>query len=321
LLGLGVGRLLAVDMNENGLYLLEQRFRREFPDGRIDVQLADIRDRERVQTLFETFRPQDVFHAAAHKHVPLLEAAPCAAVKNNVGGTRHVLEAAERTGVECVVCSSTAKAAAPTSVVGATQRAGGPMTRAVARRSGLRGCAARFGNVLGSDGSVVPLFRQQIEAGGPVTITHPDVRRYFMTIPEAVGLVLKSAYGRFGELCVLNMGEPIRIIDLARQMIAMAGLVPERDIRIVVTGLRPGEKLNEELVSEDEQVTPQADGKIQVVNGPPPPPDLWELVAELERAARDEDPDRVRMLLKTLVPTYTPLEGEQVRASAAAVAS
>lgn len=321
LLGLGVGRLLAVDMNENGLYLLEQRFRREFPDGRIDVQLADIRDRERVQTLFETFRPQDVFHAAAHKHVPLMEAAPCEAVKNNVGGTRHVLEAAERTGVECVVFISTDKAVAPTSVMGATKRIGELMTRAVARRSGLRGCAVRFGNVLGSDGSVVPLFRQQIEAGGPVTITHPDVRRYFMTIPEAVGLVLKSAYGRFGELCVLNMGEPIRIIDLARQMIAMAGLVPERDIRIVVTGLRPGEKLNEELVSEDEQVTPQADGKIQVVNGPPPPPDLWELVAELERAARDEDPDRVRMLLKTLVPTYTPLEGEQVRASAAAVAS
>lgn len=304
LMGVGIGQLLAVDINENGLYLLEQRIRREFPGGRFAVQLADIRDRRRVMAIVDEFRPQDVFHAAAHKHVPLMEAAPCEAVKNNVVGTRHLLEAAERAEVECLVFISTDKAVAPTSVMGATKRIGEIMARAVAARSSLRACAVRFGNVLGSDGSVVPLFRQQIEAGGPVTITHPDVRRYFMTIPEAVGLVLKSAYGRFGELCVLNMGEPIRIMDLARQMISMAGLVPERDIPIVVTGLRPGEKLNEELITGDERVTLHADGKIQVVQGPPPPADIWKLVDALEQAAVSEDPVQVRALIKALVPTY-----------------
>ena len=304
LVDLGIGQLLAVDMNENGLYLLEQQFKRRLRPGVFSVQLADIRDGDRVASLVDAFRPQDIFHAAAHKHVPLMEAAPCEAVKNNIVGTRHVLEAAERYGVECLVFISTDKAVAPTSVMGATKRIGEMMTRAVSARSSLRGCAVRFGNVLGSDGSVVPLFRQQIEAGGPVTVTHPDVRRYFMTIGEAVGLVLKSAYGRFGELCVLNMGEPIRIMDLARQMISMAGLVPDDDISIVITGLRPGEKLNEELVTDDERVTMRADGKIQVVEGPPPPADVWALVDALARAADAEDADEVRSHLKRLVPSY-----------------
>lgn len=304
LMGLGVARLLAVDINENGLYLLEQRFKRDFPGSRFSVQVVDIRDRRRVDTLMQQFRPQDVFHAAAHKHVPLMEASPCEAIKNNIVGTRHVLQAAARANVECVVFISTDKAVAPTSVMGATKRVGEIMTRALTAESSVRGCAVRFGNVLGSDGSVVPLFRQQIENGGPITITHPDVRRYFMTIPEAVGLVLKSAYGRFGELCVLNMGEPIRIMDLARQMISMAGLVPDRDIEIIVTGLRPGEKLNEELVTDEEQVTLRADGKIQVVEGPPPPPDIWRVVEQLEEAAKAEDVDGALTLLKLLVPTY-----------------
>jgi FlaA1/EpsC-like NDP-sugar epimerase len=304
LMGLGIGSLVAVDINENGLYLLEQRFKREYPDERFIAQLADIRDLHRVELLMQTYRPQDVFHAAAHKHVPLMEAAPCEAIKNNVIGTSHVLHAAERAGVECLVFISTDKAVSPTSVMGATKRIGEIMTRAVSERSPVRGCAVRFGNVLGSDGSVVPLFRQQIESGGPVTITHPDVRRYFMTIPEAVGLVLKAAYGRFGELCVLNMGEPIRIMDLARQMIAMAGLVPDSDIEIKITGLRPGEKLNEALVAEDERVTDRADGKIQVVEGPPPPPNLWELVQRLGESAAADDTQRAMTLLKLLVPTY-----------------
>lgn len=304
LLGLGTGQVLGVDINENGLYLLEQRFKREFPGGRFVVQLADIRDRRKIEVLMERFRPQDVFHAAAHKHVPLMEAAPCEAIKNNVLGTSHVLHAAERANVECLVFISTDKAVAPTSVMGATKRIGEIMTRAISERSAVRGCAVRFGNVLGSDGSVVPLFRQQIESGGPVTITHPDVRRYFMTIPEAVGLVLKAGYGRYGGLCVLNMGEPIRILDLARQMIAMAGLVPDKDIQITVTGLRPGEKLNEELVTDDERVTLRADGKIQVVEGPPPPQNLWDVVSRLGAAAEAEDTAQAMKLLKLLVPTY-----------------
>jgi len=189
-------------------------------------------------------------------------------------------------------------------VMGATKRVGELMTRAVARRGNLRGCAVRFGNVLGSDGSVVPLFRQQIGAGGPVTITHPDMRRYFMTIPEAVGLVVKAAYGNSGDLCVLDMGEPVRILDLARQMISMAGLVPEVDIQIEVTGLRPGEKLNEELMMEDEEIISSVGDKIQVITGPQPPPHLWQLLADLSRAAAAEDESRVRALLKTIVPTY-----------------
>jgi FlaA1/EpsC-like NDP-sugar epimerase len=304
LVELGVGQLFAVDINENGLYLLEQRFRREAPAASVATYLADIRDAGRLDALLQHCRPQDVFHAAAHKHVPLMEAAPCEAIKNNVLGTRNLLHAAERLPVECLVFISTDKAVAPSSVMGATKRVGEIMTREVARRSGIRGCAVRFGNVLGSDGSVVPLFKQQIEAGGPVTITHPDVRRYFMTIPEAVSLVLKAAYGRYGELCVLDMGEPIRILDLARQMIGMAGLVPDQDIEIVVTGLRPGEKLNEELMTEDEEVTLRAEDKIQVISGPPPPEHLWETIATLEDAAGHEDAAHALEVLQVIVPTY-----------------
>jgi FlaA1/EpsC-like NDP-sugar epimerase len=252
----------------------------------------------------QRFLPQDVFHAAAHKHVPLMEAAPCEAVKNNVIGTSHVLRAAERVGVECVVFISTDKAVAPTSVMGATKRVGEIMTRAITERSKVRGCAVRFGNVLGSAGSVVPLFMQQIEAGGPVTVTDPEVRRYFMTIPEAVGLVLKAAYGRAGELCVLNMGEPVRILDLARQMIVMTGHVPDVDIKIVVTGLRPGEKMNEELMMEDEEVTLRTDGRIHVVRSAAPRADLWDIVKEFGLAAADEDVSRTLDLLKVLVPSY-----------------
>jgi FlaA1/EpsC-like NDP-sugar epimerase len=303
LLSLGVNQLLAVDINENGLYLLERRLRKTY-NGRLQVDVVDIRDRGRVESLMARFSPHDVFHAAAHKHVPLMEAAPAEAIKNNVGGTGHVLLAAEKLRVERFVFISSDKAVAPSSVMGATKRVGELMTRAVAQRSNLRGCAVRFGNVLGSDGSVVPLFRQQIEAGGPLTITHPDMRRYFMTIPEAVGLVLKSAYGNFGELCVLEMGEPVRILDLARQMISMAGLVPDVDIQIEFTGLRPGEKLNEELMMEDEEATCSVGDKIQVITGPQPPPHLWQLLAELDRAAAAEDETRVRALLKTIVPTY-----------------
>jgi FlaA1/EpsC-like NDP-sugar epimerase len=304
LVELGVGQLFAVDINENGLYLLEQRFRREAPAASVTTHLADIRDAARLDALLQHCRPQDIVHAAAHKHVPLMEAAPCEAIKNNVLGTRNLLLAAERLPVECLVFISTDKAVAPSSVMGATKRVGEIMTRDVAQRSGIRGCAVRFGNVLGSDGSVVPLFKQQIEAGGPVTITHPDVRRYFMTIPEAVSLVLKAAYGRYGELCVLDMGEPIRILDLARQMIAMAGLVPDQDIEIVVTGLRPGEKLNEELMTEDEEVTLRAEDKIQVISGPPPPGHLWDTLAHIEDATSREDAARALELLQVIVPTY-----------------
>ena len=304
LLAAEAGELVAVDLNENNLYLLEQRLRQQHPGMRLVPQNADIRDRARMRWLVREFRPQDVVHAAAHKHVPLMEAVPCEAIKNNVLGTRNLLQAAEAGAVERFVFVSTDKAVAPTSVMGATKRIGEMMARDLAGRSAMRCCAVRFGNVLGSDGSVVPLFRQQIAAGGPVTITHPEVQRYFMTIGEAVGLVLKAAYSNFGELCVLEMGEPLRILDLARHLITMAGLVPEVDIPIVFTGLRPGEKLHEALLTEEEEASFRVDAKIHVVKGPPPPSDLWDRLAELEVAAECEDAERVRELLPALISSY-----------------
>lgn len=304
LLAAEVGELVAVDLNENNLYLLEQRLRQQHPGVRLVPQIADIRDRARMRWVVRQFRPQDIVHAAAHKHVPLMEAVPSEAVKNNVLGTRNLLQAAEAGAVERFVFISTDKAVAPSSVMGATKRIGEMMVRDLAARSAVRCCAVRFGNVLGSDGSVVPLFRQQIAAGGPVTLTDPEVQRYFMTIGEAVGLVLKAAYSNFGELCVLEMGEPLRILDLARHLITMAGLVPEVDIPIVFTGLRPGEKLHEALLTEEEEATFRVDSKIHVVKGPPPPSDLWQRLAELEIAAECEDAERVRELLPALVPSY-----------------
>jgi FlaA1/EpsC-like NDP-sugar epimerase len=299
-----VSTLLMTDINENGLYILQRRLERESPGTIARAEVADIRDSCRMQTLVARFEPQDVFHAAAHKHVPLMEAAPCEAVKNNVLATWELAKTADICGVERFVFVSTDKAVRPTSVMGATKRVGEAVVRAVGSRSCTRFCAVRFGNVLGSAGSVVPLFREQIGAGGPVTVTHPDVRRYFMTISEAVGLVLKAAYADYGELCVLDMGEQIRIVDLARHMITMAGLAPDLDIPIVFTGLRPGEKLFEELLTEDEESTSLATNKIFVAASPAPPADLEERIEELANAVRAEDPERVIALLQRLVPSY-----------------
>jgi FlaA1/EpsC-like NDP-sugar epimerase len=299
-----VGELIAVDINENNLYLLEHELRQRHPKAKLVTQLADIRDAGRVESLMRRFKPQDVFHASAHKHVPLVEAAPCEAIKNNVLGTSHVLAAAERAGVECFVFISTDKAVMPSSVMGATKRVGEMLTRAIGRRSSMRCCAVRFGNVLGSQGSVVPLFQQQIAAGGPVTITDREARRYFMTIREAVGLVLRAGYHHPGELCVLDMGDPIPILDLARHLITMAGLVPDVDIPIVITGLRPGEKLTEQLLTEDEESAVKSDGKIHVVEAAPPPADLWQRITLLKDAAYAEDAERTLELLRDLVPSY-----------------
>jgi FlaA1/EpsC-like NDP-sugar epimerase len=259
-----------------------------------------------MRALFVRYRPQDVFHAAAHKHVPLMEASPCEAVKNNILGTLNVARAAEDAGAERFVFISTDKAVRPSSVMGATKRVGEKIVRAMARRSATRFCAVRFGNVLGSDGSVVPLFRRQIARGGPVTVTHPEVRRYFMTTAEAVGLVLKSAYGDYGTLCVLDMGEQLRIADLARHMITMAGLVPDVDIPIAYTGLRPGEKLSEELLTEEEEQAIRVHDKIFVAQSPPSPDDLEDRINELAVAAAAEEHERVLVLLRELVPSYMP---------------
>jgi FlaA1/EpsC-like NDP-sugar epimerase len=296
--------LLMVDINENALYLLQRRLEREHPEVISHAAVADIRDACRMQRLVAEFKPQDIFHAAAHKHVPLMEAAPCEAVKNNVLATWELARTADACGVERFVFISTDKAVRPTSVMGASKRVGELIVRAVGRNSATRFCAVRFGNVLGSAGSVVPLFREQIAAGAPVTVTHPEVRRYFMTISEAVGLVLKAAYSDYGELCVLDMGEQIRIIDLAKHMISMAGLVPDVDIPIVFMGLRPGEKLFEELLTEDEESASLVTDKIFVTRSPAPPADLDQHLEALASAVRVEDRGRVLGLLHLLVPSY-----------------
>ncbi len=307
LLRAGLSSLVMADMNENGLYLLGRRFAREFPRAAIALEVADIRDPGRIRSLFLRHRPHDVFHAAAHKHVPLMETAPGEAVKNNVIGTRNVAEAAAEAGADRFVYISTDKAVRPTSVMGTSKRVGEMIVRDLARRSRrTRFCAVRFGNVLGSAGSVVPLFREQIAAGGPVTVTHPEVRRYFMTVSEAVALVLRAGYGDCGELCVLDMGDQIRIADLARHMITMSGLVPDADVRISFTGLRPGEKLFEELLTEEEERTRQVQDKILAAECPAPPEDLHARIRDLAEAAAEGRATRILELFRQLVPTYRP---------------
>jgi FlaA1/EpsC-like NDP-sugar epimerase len=249
--------------------------------------IADICDETRVSDLFAAERPDVVFHCAAHKHVPMMEANPGEAVKNNVLGTRRVADASLRAGCSAFVLVSSDKAVNPASVMGATKRCSEIYVQSLAHRSVTRFVAVRFGNVLGSSGSVVPIFRRQIEAGGPITVTHPDMKRYFMTIPEASQLVMQAgAIGQGGEIFVLDMGEPIRILDLAREMIARAGLRPEEDIAIKFTGIRPGEKLHEQLASDNERTRPTSHGKIRV----------WQLTA-----ASEEQVDKMLTILSEVV--------------------
>ncbi len=297
-------RLVMADINENELYLLLRRLEHDFKGAPISAEIVDIRDEGRINALFSAVKPQDVFHAAAHKHVPLMEWAPCEAVKNNVMGTANVARAADACGAERFVYISTDKAVNPTSVMGVSKRVGEKIVRRMAKRSKTKFRAVRFGNVLGSAGSVVPIFREQIARGGPVTVTDPEVKRYFMTIQEAVGLVLKAGYADYGELCVLDMGEQIRIQDLARHMITMTGQVPDVDVKIVYTGLRPGEKLFEELLTEEEERTQEAVRKIFVAQCPPVSDDLEEKVAALSSAANAEDRERVLAIFKEMVPSF-----------------
>ena len=257
-----------------------------------------------MRLLGERYRPQDVFHAAAHKHVPLMEDAPEQAVRNNVFGTLHVAAMADACGAQRLVLISTDKAVKPSSVMGATKRIAELVIRDMGARSRTRMTAVRFGNVLGSAGSVVPIFKEQIARGGPVTVTHPECTRYFMTIPEAVGLVLLAGLGGYGEVCVLDMGEPIRIADLARNLVTMAGLVPGKDIAIAYTGLRPGEKLHEELLTEEEEHTQQVRNRILVARCPAPPRDLRARLDELLLLADRGDGVAIRRAIGLIVPSY-----------------
>ena len=317
LLRCGAGTLVMVDINENELYLLKLRLQAQWPGVRIESEIADIRDAGRISALFARYRPQSVFHAAAHKHVPLMESAPCEAVKNNVFGTINVAEAAHRCGAERMVYISTDKAVRPTSVMGATKRVGELVVRAIGQRSKTQFVAVRFGNVLGSAGSVTLIFREQIATRRPVTVTHPDVRRYFMTTREAVSLVLRAGFSGRGGLFVLEMGEQIRILDLARHMITMSGLIPNVDVPIVFTGLRPGEKLFEELLTEAEEQTVQLERKIYTVAGTDVPAALAAMLDRLREAAESEQGDAVKDVLKALVPSFVPDGGVQAPAEGA----
>lgn len=305
----GAKSVVLCDINENDMYFLFRDLREHHPEVDVYAEVVDIRDGGRLAQLMERFQPQDVFHAAAHKHVPLMESAPSEAVKNNVLGTLKVATAAHEHGADRFVLISTDKAVHPTSVMGASKRAAELVVRDLARRSKTRFTAVRFGNVLGSAGSVVPLFKKQIAAGGPVTVTHPEVRRYFMTIPEAVGLVLLAGLGGHGELCILDMGEPIRILDLARHMITMSGLVPDVDIKVEFTGLRQGEKMTEDLMTEEEEATQQVRAKIFAVRAAPPPPELLDLVEKMAKAAEKQDRAAILAAMKGLVPSFAPQDG------------
>ncbi len=297
--------LVLLDRYENGLYGVGRQLARASGAVMAHEVIADVTDGARVRAVLAEYRPDIIFHAAAHKHVPLMEANPCEAVKNNVLGTRLLSEAAEREGVSRFVLISSDKAVNPSSVMGATKRVAELMMQRHAARADCAFVAVRFGNVLGSSGSVVPLFLEQIAAGGPVTVTHPDVERYFMLIPEAVHLVLHAAaIGQPGALYVLEMGEPIRVLDLARNMIRLSGFVPEADIPITFIGLRPGEKLTEDLTGPDESVEASSVEKILRVRttGAVDGTCFDARVAELERLAAEGDAKAVIGKLAEIAP-------------------
>ena len=301
-------RLVLTDINENELYFLYRFLRQQYPDLTVSADVADIRDEARLLQLGERYRPQDIFHAAAHKHVPLMEYAPEEAIKNNVVGCLNISRVAGLVGTERFVLISSDKAVNPSSVMGATKKISELILWDQAQRwKKTTFTAVRFGNVLGSAGSVVPLFKTQIAGGGPVTVTHPDCRRYLMTIPEAVGLVLVAGLGRHGDLCILEMGEPMLIRDLARLMITMAGLVPDEDIAVVFTGLRPGEKLDEQLMTDEEaKNSRQIREMIRVIDGVSSQPDLLEQVARLGVLAKAGNRDGIIAGLQALVPEFVP---------------
>ena len=259
--------LVILDYSENNLFDIDNELREAYPAIRIETELADIKDRPRLQLVFSRSQPQVVFHAAAHKHVPMMEKHPAEAVKNNILGTRNIAEMADKFGTETFILISTDKAVNPTSVMGATKRIAEMLIQDLNQNSPTSFAAVRFGNVLGSRGSVIPTFKRQIENGGPVTVTHPDMTRYFMTIPEAVQLVIEAgAMASGGEIFVLDMGEPVKITDLARDLIRLHGYEPDKDIKISFTGIRPGEKLYEELFSAREQMAATMHDRIYISN-------------------------------------------------------
>lgn len=298
-------QLVIVDIYENNIYDIQQELRNKFPELNLVTLIASVRNTKRIDQIFNTYRPNIVYHAAAHKHVPLMEDSPNEAVKNNVFGTFKTVLAADKYKVDKFVLISTDKAVNPTNIMGATKRICEMIVQTYNNRSETEFVAVRFGNVLGSNGSVIPLFKKQIEAGGPVTVTHPDIIRYFMTIPEAVSLVLQAgAYAKGGEIFVLDMGEPVKILDLANNLIRLSGFVPNDEIAVTFTGLRPGEKLYEELLMKEEGMQDTQNSLIHV--GKPIAMDedkFLEQLHELYETVKEE-PEDIRSYVKQIVDTY-----------------
>ena len=298
--------LIVLGHGENSVFDIQCHLGDVFPDLEVVPVIADVRDRERLDACFRKYRPDVVLHAAAHKHVPLMEGNPEEAITNNVIGTRNIVDSAVRYDVGRLVMISTDKAVAPTNMMGASKRLAELIVREAARKHGRAFAVVRFGNVLGSRGSVVPIFKAQIERGGPLTVTHPDVRRYFMTIPEAVHLVLEAAGHAAGEeLFVLNMGEPVRIVDLAEDLVELSGLA-RGEIEIRFTGLRPGERLDELLWEEGSRVTPTATADVLRVFEPEVSFDGEGAIAELERALKSGDSLELKACVADLLPTFVP---------------
>jgi len=303
----GPERLVLVERFENALFEIHRELTASFPQVMIEPRIADVCDAHRMDHVFAACRPEVVFHAAAHKHVPMMEWNPGEAIKNNVGGTRIVGDLADKYEVQRFVLVSTDKAVNPTSVMGASKRVAEIYLQALSQRSSTRFVTVRFGNVLGSAGSVIPIFRDQIAKGGPVTVTHPEMRRYFMTIPEACQLVMQAgAMGAGGEIFILDMGEPVKIVDLARDLIVLSGLRPDQDIEIRFSGVRPGEKLFEELSTDAENADRTRHPK--VFTGRIKPHE-WEVVVRgveaLLELADSVSPERVRTVLGDIVPEYS----------------
>jgi len=299
--------IVGFEIGETALFHLEREMRQSFPAVPFDPEIGSVQNRQRIADVLEEYRPAVVFHAAAYKHVPMMESHAFEAVENNVFGTFNLAVEAARSGVGDFVMISSDKAVRPTNLMGATKRLAELLILSL-QNGGTKFVAVRFGNVLGSNGSVIPIFKQQIATGGPVTVTHPEMRRYFMTIPEASQLVLQaSTMGRGGEIFVLDMGGPVKIVDLARNLILLSGLRPDRDIKIEFTGTRPGEKLYEELNLMEEETIPTHHVKIRIFAGQGlPEAEMEAYLDKLSEICRMRDLPRLVLTLKRMIPDYNP---------------
>ena len=302
----GCGKLIVLDMDENGLFAVDEEFKDLYPPEKYELCLGTIRDEDYLAHVFRSWQPELVFHAAAHKHVPMVEANPAEAVKNNIAGTENVLVACQRYGVERFILISSDKAVNPANIMGATKRIAELLTQSK-NTPGCKMAAVRFGNVLASAGSVIPTFRKQIEAGGPVTVTHQDMERYFITIQEAVSLVMiAGTLAEGGEIFVLDMGKPVKIYDLAKELIRLSGYEPEKDIKIAFTGVRPGEKMFEEIVLDSEKVSRTAQEQIFIMkSGEIDTEALMGKLAQIKAAAHAFDEAALKAVLMETVGQFS----------------